>query len=71
MRTLGEILASVAVQGFKEGTIVRCKGLNMALAVVVRESNFGGPTVEILEGCMKGRSMTILEKNLMILKEPA
>ncbi len=59
------MLACVAVQGFKEGTLVRCKGLGMALAVVVSESNFGGPTVEILEGWMRGDSMTILEKNLM------
>lgn len=64
--TLGEILASVAVQGLKKGTLVRCKGFNMALAVVVRESNFGGPTVKILEGWRRGDTPTILEKNLEV-----
>ncbi len=68
-RSLGEILAAVAVPGLKEGALVRCKGFNMALAVVVSESNFGGPTVEILEGRRQGDSIMILEKNLMILRE--
>jgi len=67
--TLGEILASVAVQGLKKGTLVRCKGFNMALAVVVQESSFGGPCVEILEDWRKGDIVKILEKNLVILKE--